>query len=234
MDEYMNYQQPEDPGVSHASRVAWGIGLATCGITAVSQLAAGATFSWKLIAMILGTGIGVGGLAFAVVYTCIKLGPILYPEFMYRAKQVDNLRAEMGEVRSRLFYEAIREPLPGTPDPAVEVTGDEVTDHLSRYLSDGYFRVGATRYPLPTGIDPSWLETIARHRWAGKLFTVSTRSLDDIGISRFGNGDSPASVTIQFLERTGVITNQGERQPYKWTGAGARIFPVSPTPPYQG
>lgn len=234
MDEYVNYQPTIDPGVSHASRVAWGIGLATCGITAVSQLAAGATFSWKLIAMILGTGIGVGGLAFAVAYICIKLGPILYPEFLYRAKQVDNLRAEMGEIRSRLWDEATQEPLPGTPDAAVEELGDEVIDHLSRYLSDGYFRVGATRYPLPPEIDPAWLEKIARYRWAGKLFTISSRSLDEIGISRFGNGDSPASVTIRFFEKTGVITNQGERQPYKWTGAGARIFPVSPTPQYQG
>jgi hypothetical protein len=79
---------------------------------------------------------------------------------------------------------------------------------------------------IPQGFNVEWLYTVAEKRMVGGLETVSLRALDDIGISRWGNGESPAATLIKVLELAECIKNMGERQPYAWTDAGKRSFPT--------
>jgi hypothetical protein len=81
---------------------------------------------------------------------------------------------------------------------------------------------------MPAGFKAEWLYTLAKKRAAGQLETISLRALDDIGISRWGNGNSPALQVIAVLEKTECIESRGSNQPYVWTGRGSVAFP-SPT-----
>jgi hypothetical protein len=78
---------------------------------------------------------------------------------------------------------------------------------------------------IPQGFNVEWLYTVAENRWNGKLATISTVALHSIGIERFGNGNTPASMVLAIFEEAGIITRAGERQPYTWTDAGNRVFP---------
>jgi hypothetical protein len=93
---------------------------------------------------------------------------------------------------------------------------------------NGRMLINGQLIELPEGFDLDWLYTVAEKRAAGQLETISLRALDEIGISRWGNGSSPANLTISILEESGCLKGRGANQPYDWTDGGRRAFP-SPT-----
>lgn len=238
----MTYQQQSDDYKETSTEMRFA--MAIFAVAAGLELAAGlygmngiAAFDWIIVFRSAAVGLVAGGAAYALALIIATIAPGLPALLLKEVEEATGLDLDGGAdlptgqpVRERVTVE----PLPLVEQPAFEDTAVSIHAapewelRVEEMIYDDRVLINGRLEELPKGFDTAWLYTVARERAAGKLGTVSTIKLDEVGISRWGNGGSPASLMIQILENTGCVQSRGERQPYDWTDAGKHCFP-SPT-----
>lgn len=220
-----------------AFAVAAGLEVAA-GLFEMSSMAA---WDWIILWRGLAVGVVAGGVAYAVALIIAIVAPGLPALLMQKAEDVTGLDLDgkpnlpTGQPVRERPRRPVVEPLPLAEEPSFEDTAVTIEAAPQWQLQvdamdygNGRMLINGHLVDLPHGFDPAWLYTVAEKRAAGQLDTVSLRALNDIGVSRWGNGSSPAALTIQVLENTGCVQGRGDNQPYTWTEGGRKAFP-SPT-----
>lgn len=223
-----------------AFAIAAGLEVAA-GLFEMSSIAA-----WDWIILMRGAAVGLvaGGVAYAVALIVAIVAPGLPALLLQKAEDVTGLELDgkprrdlpTGQpVRERPRPRPVVESLSLVEEPSFEDTGITIEAAPQWKLQvdamdygNGRMLINGHLIDLPAGFDLAWLYTVAEKRAAGQLDNVSLRALNDIGVSRWGNGSSPAALTIQVLESTGCVQGRGDNQPCTWTEGGRKTFP-SPT-----
>lgn len=163
-------------------------------------------------------GLGAWGIVFMVSYTFIHMLPgiilILNPE---AAKEMSKKQVK---VNQPILIEDVH-----NEDDDPDFWLKNLEKHI---LPNRMFRVRNQQRLLDANFNTDWLYFLAETKWEGDLPHVSANYLHQYtGISRFGDGKTPADLVIEFLESFNLITKNG--QVYQWTILGNEVFPTSPT-----
>lgn len=219
-----------------AFAVAAGLEIAA-GLFDMSSMAA---WDWIILWRGLSVGLVAAGVAYALALIISIAAPGLPALLLKKAEDVTGLDLDgkpnlptgqpKREPRRMEAQPMVRQALQVEPLP-LEDEADPF-DELPQWIINTDKMIWADRLningkliDIPQGFNDEWLYKVAEHRWHGKLPTISTVALHNIGIERFGNGDTPASMVLAVFEAAEIITRAGERQPYTWTDAGHRAFP---------
>lgn len=230
---------PEYQETSTEMRFAMAIGLTAFAVNvsgALYRLPSMAAFDaiiiWRGVAELLMWG---GG-AYALSLVILTIAPELPALLMREVEEATG--KDLGTPKRDIpTGQPKRErPRPLDEEPAFEGGGQIVEaapDWQQRVdamdYGNGRMLINGHLIELPDGFRIDWLYTVARLRGEGELDkTLSLRNLDDAGVSRWGNGGSPANLTISVLENSGCLKSRGVNQPCDWTDEGKRVFP-SPT-----
>lgn len=223
------YQEIPDPAPPMANEVKVAIGgfLAAFGASAAYDMAvlpSMAQFDSLILWRAVAIGFFVAGILYIVSVTFTAVAPALIPLLVKdEQKTQPQPKADLPTGQPK------REP--------VQHTGPEPEPELPQWLQNVDDMVWGDRLHIngriisrPEKFDKDWLYDVAEARWDGKLESISTPKLHDIGVSRFetNGGETPAAIVISILEAAGCIRSLGERQGYEWTEAGKTAFP-SPT-----
>lgn len=222
--------------------------MAAFAVAAGLEVAAGlfemntiAAWDWIILWRGMAVGLVAGGVAYAVALIIAIVAPGLPALLLQKAEDATGLELDgrpnlpTGQPKREPRPRPVIETLPLVEEPSFEDTGITIEAAPQWKLQvdamgygNGRMLINGHLTDLPAGFDLEWLYAVAEKRAAGQLDTVSLRALNDIGVSRWGNGGSPAALTIQVLESTGCVQGRGDNQPYIWTEGGRKAFP-SPT-----
>lgn len=239
-------QQPEYKETSAEMRFAGAAFAVAAGLEVAAglfEMSSMAAWDWIILWRGLSVGLVAGGVAYALALIISIAAPGLPALLLKKAEDVTGLDLDgkpnlptgqpKREPRRMEVQPMVRQPLQVEPLP-LEDEADPF-DELPQWIINTDKMIWADRLninghlmDIPTGFDTDWLYTVAEKRAAGHLESVSLRALNDIGVSRWGNGGSPAALTIQVLENSGCVQGRGDNQPYIWTEGGRKAFP-SPT-----
>lgn len=238
----MSYErQPENEyqETSTEMRIATAVAVAVAAWEVAGQmrgLPSMAAWDWIILYRAVAIGLFVGGATYAIVLIAIKLAPGLPALLLEKAEAATGLDLDGKPQPKRDLptgqpKREIRQPLQIETLPLAD--DEEDSEPLPQWITNTDKMVWGDRLninnhlmDIPDGFNVDWLYTVAEKRMGGHLETISLRALDDIGISRWGNGNSPAAQLITVLEESGCIQSLGERQPYSWTDGGNRAFPT--------
>lgn len=233
----MTYRQNREPGsdapMSNENKVIVGVGLAFATgdlLLSFSQMNLwyGVTFDTvKPLLFHAGvSGLFAGGITFAIVGSV----PLLI-EWVIKATDGTTKRIEKTETKQPTVVK------PENDKRIVEsvvnhqmATGEAWEIHMNNItLPDGRIRIGTRVVDIPDTVDYDHLLAIAKHRANNQLSSVSTVTLNNIGVTR--NGKPPnAHSLIEWLLKEGVLKDNGERRPYSFTRLGEKLFPVYTSP----
>ena len=244
MMAYEPQPQNEYQETSTEMKFAASVGLAVAAWQVANQMmgmSSMASWDWIILWRSLAIGLFVGGVAYALALIVITIAPGLPALLLKEAEEATGL--DLGQPKRDLpVGQPVREQrqqrqqieiqaLPLVDDDTEEFELPELPAYMTRVdkmIWPDRLSINGRIIDMPEGFNTDWLYTVAEKREAGQLETISLRALDDIKISRFGNGTVPAAMVIEVLEETGCIESMGERQPYSWTDSGKKVFP-SPT-----
>lgn len=218
-------QQPEDEKpVSNETKAAWGIFLVFSAGDFVLGLNRMLVFSTEPLFGLLVHAIVVGliaaGLLILVLALCDKVVEIalLWEREKKQVPVITPAKPKPDEPKRVENTVTLRGKLP------------EWAIHLNNIMYEGKITIGNRRVDIPDNIQPSSIYKVAQARAGGKIATISTVSLHELGISR--NGSEPEAQTLlNWFVSMGIIQSGGERRPYNWTRIGERMFPVFSTSP---
>lgn len=235
-------QQPEYQETSKEMRLAMALFCLAAAADigkALYNLPNMAAWDWLILYRGVAIGVVVGSIGYAAALIFLAAMPgivaVLYPEQTEgpaAQKRTERPLPTGQPKRERPYIEAlplVEQPtFEAAPGQTIEADPDWQLRVDAMDYGNGRLYINGHLVESPKGFDIEWLYAVARARHEGKLTAVSLRALDEIGISRWGNGGSPASLTISVLEETDCIEGRGANQPYTWTDGGGRAFP-SPT-----
>lgn len=193
--------EPEYQETSKEMRFATAIGVSVAAFDVSGSLlglSSMAAFDWIIVWRAVTYGLAFGGTSYALALIVLAIAPNL-PSLLLKeveeatGKDLGKSSLPIGQpVRERLQVEPLElaDNAPLLPPWVLAV------DKL--IYPDG--RVFANNHLVdpPDGFNTDWLYSLAEARYTGKLPDVSQRTLDAVGISRFGNGNSPASLMIEL------------------------------------
>ena len=231
---YDQQPQTEYSETSTEMRFALAIGTLAAAVNiggALYQLPSMAAFDWIIVWRAAAEFAAWAGGAYAACVVILAVAPGLPALLLKEAQDATGLN--LSQPKRELPTGQPKREKPQRLDFQVLPLGeDDDLDLLPQWISNTDRMVWGDRLNIngkvmdaPNGFNSDWLYTVAENRWNGKLATISTVALHSIGIERFGNGDTPASIVLAIFEDAGIITRAGERQPFTWTEAGKRAFP---------
>lgn len=248
MMAYNQQPQQQYSETSTEMKFAVAVFVAVAGWYLADQLAglsSMAAFDWIILLRAVAVGLFASGIAYALALVAIKVAPGLPALLLKKAEDVTGIDLDgkpnlptgqpKRETRRMESQPVVRQPLQVEVLPLEDEA--DLFEELPQWIINTDKMVWGDRLninghllDIPAGFNTEWLYTVAEKRAAGELETLSLRALDDIKISRWGNGNSsPAAQLINVLEESGCIQSRGTNQPYDWTEGGRKAFP-SPTP----
>lgn len=204
----------------------------------LANLSSMAAWDWIILWRGLTIGLVAGGAAYAIALIIVTIAPGLPALLLKEVEEMGKpkpVRPDLPTGQPKRERPYIQTP-PLSDEPTFEESGVviEAAPEWQRLVDsmnygDGRMLINGRLIELPEAFDTDWLYTIAERRAASEMDkTISTIKLNDVGISRWGNGSSPAAMVIEVLEEARCVQSRGVNQPYDWTDAGKRAFP-SPT-----
>lgn len=236
MTYWNNPKQEEEEPMSNENKVVLGVGLAFATgdlLLSFSQMNLWYGVTLEAVKPLLFhaviSGVFAGGITFAVVGSIplliewlVKAGVPQTIEDKPKSKIEPPKKAESDSSKQTIeFVSPIRQ---------VEVVGEVWQVHMNNVtLPDGRIRIGTRVVDIPDTVDYDHLMKLAEHRASGGVGSVSTVTLNSIGITR--NGKPPnAQSLIEWLLKEGVLKDNGERRPCTFTRMGEKLFPDYTTP----
>lgn len=244
MMAYDQQPQPEYKETSAEMRFAGAAFTVAAGLEVAAglfEMSSIAAWDWIILWRGLSVGLVFGGVAYALALIVSIAAPGLPALLLKKAEDVTGLDLDgkpnlptgqpKRETRRMESQPVVRQPLQVEPMPLEDEA--DLFEELPQWIINTDKMVWGDRLninghllDIPAGFNTEWLYTVAEKREAGHLDTLSLRALDDIKISRWGNGNSsPAAQLISVLEESGCIQSRGTNQPYDWTEGGRKAFP---------